>query len=53
MNKFKEEIDKLAKKAAIDSSSADALRFSQAALNLANTANTQVFTKINEKQEIV
>lgn len=53
MNKFTDEIEKLAKRAADDHGSADALRFSQAALNLANTASTQVMANINEKQEIV
>lgn len=44
------EIDLLCAKAAKEDSSEDALRFSEAALNLANAANTQVFVKINEKQ---
>ena len=50
MSNFIAEIETLAKKSAKESSSADALRFSQAALNLANTAQTQVFTLINKKE---
>jgi len=50
MSNLKTEVETLAKKAAVVHDSADALRFSQAALNLANTAQTQIFTKINEKE---
>ena len=50
MNKYKNEIENLAIKSSKSSDSADALRFSQAALNLANTASTQVCTIANEKE---
>ncbi len=50
MSNFSTEIEALAKKAAGDDCSEEALRFSQAALNLANTAQTQVQTKIIEKE---
>ena len=48
MNKYEDEITELATKAAGATDSAAALRFSQAALNLANTVNCQVVTKVNE-----
>jgi hypothetical protein len=50
MNNYKNEIEKLAIQASKSSDSADALRFSQAALNLANAANTQVCMMDNEKR---
>lgn len=43
---LEEEISKLATKAEKTDDSADALRFSQAALNLANAANTFKHTKL-------
>ena len=44
MSKFEEEIAKLTKRASNEHSSIDALRFSQAALNLANVASTAMNT---------